>query len=52
MLEGGGLAYGTYLQLDKILGAQSMQSELGGSKVHDEHLFIVIHQGNNTFSTT
>ncbi len=46
LADGGGLSYGKYLQLHKILNAQDMQSELGGNKVHDEHLFIVIHQVN------
>ncbi len=45
LADGGGLSYGKYLQLDKVLNAQEMQSELGGNAVHDEHLFIVIHQG-------
>lgn len=38
--------YGSYLQLEKILTAQTLQSEeVGGQPIHDEHLFIVIHQG-------
>ena len=38
--------YGSYLQLEKILTAQILQSkEVGGQAIHDEHLFIVIHQG-------
>lgn len=41
---GEGICYGTYLQLDKILGAQTLQSETHGTKVHDEHLFIITHQ--------
>ena len=32
-------------QLDKILDAQTLQSEQSGHRVHDEHLFIVVHQG-------
>uniref|UniRef100_A0A8D0B7U7 Tryptophan 2,3-dioxygenase n=1 Tax=Salvator merianae TaxID=96440 RepID=A0A8D0B7U7_SALMN len=40
----GGLIYGNYLQLDKILNAQELQSEKKGNKIHDEHLFIVTHQ--------
>ncbi|XP_015271557.1 PREDICTED: tryptophan 2,3-dioxygenase [Gekko japonicus] len=40
----GGLIYGDYLQLDKILNAQELQSEKKGNKIHDEHLFIVTHQ--------
>lgn len=41
----GGLIYGDYLQLNKILNAQELQSEKKGNKIHDEHLFIVTHQG-------
>lgn len=33
------------LKLDKIVTAQVLQSELKGNKIHDEHLFIVTHQG-------
>ncbi|XP_021249086.1 tryptophan 2,3-dioxygenase isoform X2 [Numida meleagris] len=40
----GGLIYGDYLQLNKILNAQELQSEKKGNKIHDEHLFIVTHQ--------
>ncbi|NXL72160.1 T23O dioxygenase, partial [Leptocoma aspasia] len=40
----GGLMYGEYLQLDKILNAQELESEKKGKKIHDEHLFIVTHQ--------
>ncbi|XP_056625648.1 tryptophan 2,3-dioxygenase A [Triplophysa dalaica] len=40
----GGLIYGDYLQLDKIVTSQVLQSELKGNKIHDEHLFIVTHQ--------
>ncbi|CAM4614982.1 hypothetical protein PO909_006961 [Leuciscus waleckii] len=40
----GGLIYGDYLQLDKIVTSQMLQSELKGNKIHDEHLFIVTHQ--------
>ena len=38
------LHYGTYLQLDKILQAQELESSKKGITAHDEHLFIVIHQ--------
>uniref|UniRef100_A0A3P8PEY9 tryptophan 2,3-dioxygenase n=1 Tax=Astatotilapia calliptera TaxID=8154 RepID=A0A3P8PEY9_ASTCA len=44
----GGIIYGDYLQLDKILTAQVLQSELKADKIHDEHLFIVTHQGKLT----
>ncbi|KAG7327737.1 hypothetical protein KOW79_009343 [Hemibagrus wyckioides] len=40
----GAIVYGDYLQLDKIINAQKLQSELNGNKIHDEHLFIVTHQ--------
>jgi len=40
----GGISYSKYLQLDKILEAQKLQSEIFGDKVHDEHLFIITHQ--------
>jgi hypothetical protein len=40
----GGLSYANYLQLDKILNAQKLQSEVHGDLVHDEHLFCIIHQ--------
>tara|TARA_Y100000296_G_scaffold26131_1_gene30734 strand:- start:1119 stop:2240 length:1122 start_codon:yes stop_codon:yes gene_type:complete len=36
--------YGDYLQLEKILGAQSLQSEKYGDAAHEEMLFIVVHQ--------
>ena len=38
--------YGTYLQLDKITGAQKMRSACPEKPLgaHEEHLFIVIHQ--------
>ncbi|CAN2388759.1 tryptophan catabolic process to acetyl-CoA [Pristimantis euphronides] len=40
----GGMIYGDYLQLHKVLNAQELQSEKKGNKIHDEHLFIVTHQ--------
>lgn len=40
----GGIIYGDYLKLDKIVSAQVLQSEQKGNKIHDEHLFIVTHQ--------
>lgn len=36
--------YHDYLQLDKILNAQSPESDKQGLPAHDEMLFIVIHQ--------
>ncbi|XP_060634776.2 tryptophan 2,3-dioxygenase [Anolis sagrei] len=47
----GGLIYGDYLQLDKILSAQVLQSEKKGNKIHDEHLFIVTHQAYELWFT-
>jgi tryptophan 2,3-dioxygenase len=38
------LHYHDYLQLDKILNAQSPESNRKGLQAHDEMLFIVIHQ--------
>src|SRR5204862_6557592 len=38
------LHYHDYLQLDKILNAQSPESTKKGLEAHDEMLFIVIHQ--------
>jgi tryptophan 2,3-dioxygenase len=40
-----GVYYSDYLQLDKILGAQQLESDKAGrDHAHDEMLFIVIHQ--------
>jgi tryptophan 2,3-dioxygenase len=36
--------YHDYLQLDKILGAQALESDVANTHAHDEMLFIVIHQ--------
>ncbi len=36
--------YHDYLQLDKLLNAQQLESDLAGDHAHDEMLFIVIHQ--------
>ncbi|MFZ4785830.1 MAG: tryptophan 2,3-dioxygenase family protein [Flavobacteriales bacterium] len=36
--------YSSYLQLDKILDAQALESDKHGKHAHDEMLFIVIHQ--------
>jgi tryptophan 2,3-dioxygenase len=40
----GPLYYADYLQLDRLLGSQQMQSALHGRPAHDEMLFIIIHQ--------
>lgn len=39
-----GLHYSDYLQLEKLLDIQQLQSDLQGSHAHDEMLFIIIHQ--------
>ena len=44
LLPAGGISYGDYLQLDKLLHAQEPQSKVQGTEVHDEHLFIITHQ--------
>lgn len=36
--------YKDYLQLNKILNAQEMESEIAGVDAHDEMLFIITHQ--------
>ena len=38
------LYYGEYLQLERLLSAQQLESEKKGQPVHDEMLFIVVHQ--------
>jgi len=40
----GPLYYADYLQLDRVLSAQQMQSALHGRPAHDEMLFIIVHQ--------
>lgn len=40
------LSYREYLHLDEILSSQKLMSERYGIKVHDEHLFIIVHQSN------
>lgn len=42
--EPTGVNYTDYLHLDSLLNAQKLESEADGKKVHDEHLFIIIHQ--------
>lgn len=42
---GSGLSYGEYLQLDKLLSSQQCESDKHGKEIHDEHLFIIVHQG-------
>ena len=39
------LYYGDYLQLDRLLSSQRLESSAGGGEpVHDEMLFIIVHQ--------
>jgi len=38
------LYYGSYLRLDRLLDAQELESTKAGKTVHDEMLFIVVHQ--------
>ena len=40
----GPLYYADYLELDRLLSAQRMQSALHGRPAHDEMLFIIVHQ--------
>jgi tryptophan 2,3-dioxygenase len=44
MAEKTGIYYGEYLQLDKITGAQELESTKAGKTSHDEMLFIITHQ--------
>lgn len=39
-----GLYYHDYLQLDRLLDSQDLESEAAGARAHDEMLFIVVHQ--------
>lgn len=43
-MEYKGVYYSTYLQLDKILNAQDLESDKLNAHAHDEMLFIIIHQ--------
>ncbi|XP_061193092.1 tryptophan 2,3-dioxygenase-like [Saccostrea echinata] len=38
------VTYDSYLALDRLLHCQELESEKAGGKVHDEHLFIIVHQ--------
>lgn len=38
------LYYPDYLQLDKLLDAQDLESARRGAPIHDEMLFIIVHQ--------
>lgn len=39
-----GLYYHDYLQLDRLLASQELESTRAGETMHDEMLFIVVHQ--------
>jgi tryptophan 2,3-dioxygenase len=39
-----GIYYGDYLQLDKLLDSQQLESTRAGDTKHDEMLFIIVHQ--------
>lgn len=36
--------YSEYLQLDRLLSCQKLESEKHGAAVHDEMLFVIVHQ--------
>ncbi len=38
------IQYGSYLQLDRLLSSQQLESELRGAPAHDEMLFVITHQ--------
>ena len=38
------LSYGSYLQLEKLLDCQNLESKKYGAAAHDEMLFILVHQ--------
>lgn len=40
----GRMNYHDYLQIDKLLGAQKLESDVQGKHAHDEMLFIIVHQ--------
>ncbi|MEO8431122.1 MAG: tryptophan 2,3-dioxygenase family protein [Acidobacteriota bacterium] len=40
----GPLYYADYIQVDRLLDSQQMQSALRGRPAHDEMLFIIVHQ--------
>lgn len=43
-MDQSGLYYSKYLQLDKLLGSQELESTKDGKTQHDEMLFIIVHQ--------
>lgn len=46
-----GMMYGEYLMLDRVLSSQRLLSDQNDARVHDEHLFIVTHQGRDWATT-
>lgn len=44
MSSGDPLYYPEYLMLDRLLAAQELESAKSGKPVHDEMLFIIVHQ--------
>lgn len=44
MAKKSGIYYSDYLQLEKITGAQTLESARSGNPAHDEMLFIITHQ--------
>src|SRR6202171_4772274 len=40
----GPLYYADYIQIDRLLGSQQLQSAVHGRPAHDEMLFIIVHQ--------
>jgi tryptophan 2,3-dioxygenase len=46
------LSYSKYLELNKILNAQSPESVKHGIPAHDETLFIIVHQVYELWSKT
>lgn len=44
MEEERGLYYHDYLRLDQVLSAQKLESTRHGATVHDEMLFVIVHQ--------
>lgn len=40
----GKMNYHDYLQIDKLLDAQKLESDVQGKPAHDEMLFIIVHQ--------
>lgn len=43
-MESEVIYYSDYLQLDKLLGAQQLETTRAGKTEHDEMLFIIVHQ--------